>query len=155
MNNIFGYTIDACRSALDCCEVCSLGKHTRFPFPNSETKSDKVLALLHLDVWGPYNTHTFDGNKFFLTIVDDFSRITWIFLLKLKSDILVVLKQFFRMVLTQFNVPVQGVRYDNGGKFVSDQMQALFKELGIIHYKTCVYTPQQNGVAEKKHRHIL
>lgn len=54
-------------------------------------------------MWGPYDTPTFDGNKFFLTIVDDISKIVWVFLLKLKSDVLVILKHFVSMIDTQFN----------------------------------------------------
>lgn len=71
------------------CEICPLARHTRLPFTSSNTRSSEVFVLLHLDVWGPYNIPTFDGNKYFLTIVDDFSRIVWIFLLKFKCDVLV------------------------------------------------------------------
>lgn len=56
---------------------------------------------------------------------------------------------------TQFNASVQGIRTDNGGEFCNDQLQTLLKDLGIVHYRTCAYTPQQNGVAEIKHRHLL
>ena len=92
VQDICGRTIDACKSVVDDCEICPLAKQTRLPFTNSDTRSDRAFALLQLDVWGPYNTQTFDGNKYFLTIVDDYSRITWIFLLKFKHDVLIVLK---------------------------------------------------------------
>jgi len=59
----------------------------------------------------------------------------------------VTLKQFLKMVATQFKTTVKGVRTDNGGEFVNGFLQVMFKELGIIHYKTCAHTPQQNGVA--------
>ncbi|XP_015072719.1 uncharacterized protein LOC107016919 [Solanum pennellii] len=155
MEEVSGHTIDACKTVIDKCEICPMSKHTRIPFDNSDTRSDRAFALLHLDIWGPYNTQTFDRNKYFLTVVDDFSRITWIFLLKFKTDVLVVLKQLFQLVLTQFNASVQGIRTDNGGEFCNDQIQALLKDLGIVHYKTCAYTPQQNGVAERKHKNLL
>ena len=137
------------------CEICPLAKHTRLSFHYSSTRSTEMFTLLHLDVWGPYNTPTFDGNKFFLTIVDDFSRIVWVFLLKFKSDVLQTLRHFFKMVDTQFHTSIKGVRTDNGGEFINNALQDLFTELGIIHYKTCAHTPQQNGVAERKHRHLL
>ena len=72
---MLGYTLDNCKAALHDCEICPLAKHTRFPFPSSSTKSTSLFSLLHLDAWGPFNTPTFDGNKFFLTIVDDFQEL--------------------------------------------------------------------------------
>jgi len=91
----------------------------------------------------------------FLTIVDDHSRMTWIYLLKLKSDVVVVLRNFFQLVSTQFGKRVKVLRSDNGTEFVNSNFHDLFTSLGIIHQKSCVYTPQQNGVVERKHRYIL
>ncbi|XP_019248781.1 PREDICTED: uncharacterized protein LOC109228053 [Nicotiana attenuata] len=62
---------------------------------------------------------------------------------------------FFRYVKTQFDTTVKIIRTDNGSEFVNSVCEQMFKELGTIHQRTCVYTPQQNGVAERKHRHIL
>ena len=124
-------------------------------FPNSENLSSCIFDLLHLDVWGPFHVPTFDGYKMFLTIVDDHSRMTWIFLLKLKSDVVVVLRNFFQLVSTQFGKRVKVLRSDNGTEFVNSNCHALFTSLGIVHQKTCIYTPQQNGVVERKHRYIL
>lgn len=59
------------------------------------------------------------------------------------------------MIDTQFHVKVKKVRSDNGTEFVSDECQQLFLTLGIQHQKCCAYTPQQNGVVERKHRHLL
>lgn len=79
-------------------------------FPKSTTSATTIFNLLHLDVWGPYHVPTFDGNKIFLTVVDDHSRITWLFLLKLKSDNVVVLRQFFTTVRIQLNTKVKLIR---------------------------------------------
>ncbi|KAH0675659.1 hypothetical protein KY285_023460 [Solanum tuberosum] len=65
-----------------------IGK-TRLPFPQSTSRSNKVFDLIHGDVWGPYRTPTDDGNRYFLTSVDDCSRMVWIFLLKQKSDVFI------------------------------------------------------------------
>ncbi|GKC25077.1 ribonuclease H-like domain-containing protein [Tanacetum coccineum] len=59
------------------CEVCHKAKETREPFPLSEHKSKSVGDLVHLDVWGPYKVTSREGYKYFLTIVDDFSRAVW------------------------------------------------------------------------------
>lgn len=71
-------------------------------------------------------------------------------MLKFKNDVIVVLKDLFRMVLSQFNATIQVVRSDNGGEFVNIGMQELFKHLGIIHQRTCTYTPSAkwSGIKE-------
>ncbi|XP_019260764.1 PREDICTED: uncharacterized protein LOC109238744 [Nicotiana attenuata] len=71
---------------IDLCTTCPCAKQTRQSFPISSIKTVARFELVHMDVWGPYKIPTVNGNKFFLTVVDDFSRKTWIFLLKLKSD---------------------------------------------------------------------
>lgn len=152
---LFSLNHDECKQALNKCEICPLAKQTRLPFPDSDTRSDSVFDMLHLDVWGPYHVSTFDGNKMFLTIVDEYSRMTWIFLLKFKSDVIVVLRDLIKLVMTQFGKTVKKMRSDNGTEFVTSECDTLFKSDGIIHQKSCVYTPQQNGVVERKHRYIL
>lgn len=77
------------------------------------------------------------------------------FLLKLKSDVCVVLKQFVTYVNTQFDKRIKLARTDNDTEFLNSVCTDLFKSLGIMHQTSCAYTPQQNGVAERKHRHIL
>lgn len=91
----------------------------------------------------------------FLTIVDDYTRMTWIYLLKLKSDVCTVVSIFLQYVKIQFNKTVKVIRSDNDAEFVNDICSSLFGQLGIIHQRSSSYTPQQNGVAERKHRHIL
>ena len=132
-----------------------MAKQHRLPFPNSTTVSTSSFQLLHIDVWGPFNTPTYDGHKFFVTIVDDCTRLLWLFLIRMKSDVCVVLKNFFILAKTQFNAVVKMVRTDNGSEFVNAECHKLFISLGIIHQRTCIHTPQQNGIAERKHKHIL
>lgn len=79
-----------------------------------------------MDMWGPYKTATFDGNKYILTIVYDYTKMTWIFLLKLKSDVCVALQQFLMYVSTQFNKIIKIIRTDNGIEFVNSVCENLF-----------------------------
>ena len=104
---------------------------------------------------GPFNTTTHNGNKFFVTIVDDCTRMLWLFLIKLKSDVCVVLQNFFVLVQTQFQSKVQIIRTDNGSEFVNVECNKLFVSRGIVHQRTCMHTPQQNGIAERKQKHLL
>jgi len=92
----------------------------------------------------------------FLTIVDDFSRGTWTFLLKTKSNAFPILKDFLAMVEIQFHSPVKKIRSDNALELGKGSQEATFlSSAGIIHERSCVATPQQNGVVERKHRHLL
>lgn len=133
----------------------SMAKQTRLPFPIHKSHVDVAFSLIHIDLWGPYRVSTHSGHRFFLTIVDDYTRMTWVYLLRSKSDALICLKQFFVLVKNQFSTVIKTVRSDNGYEFFKNECTEFFNMSGIVHQSSCVYTPQQNGVAERKHRHLL
>ena len=110
---------------------------------------------MHADVWGPAPIISGHGFKYFLIFVDDCTRLTWIYLLKNKSEVFEKFTQFFTMVQTQFQTTVQILRSDNGREFVNKEMTEFFKGKGLVHQTTCPYTPEQNGVAERKNRIVL
>ena len=93
------------------------------------------------------------GAVYFLTVVDDFSRAVWTYLLLAKSEVKKVMQRFCAYAERQFKLPVQKVRSDNGTEFMC--LREFFQEKGIVHQTSCVDTPQQNGRVERKHRHIL
>ncbi|KAG7599411.1 Reverse transcriptase RNA-dependent DNA polymerase [Arabidopsis suecica] len=135
------------------CEICIRAKHSRDSFPLSNTTSHKAFDLIHCDLWGPYRTTALCGSRFFLTIVDDYSRAVWIYLLTSKQEAPMHLKNFLALVERQFSTQVRTVRSDNGSEFIC--LRDFFAEKGIIHETSCVGTPQQNGRVERKHQHIL
>ncbi|KAL0395161.1 UNVERIFIED_CONTAM: Retrovirus-related Pol polyprotein from transposon RE2 [Sesamum latifolium] len=137
------------------CHVCHISKHHRLYFPVSNTQVDSIFDLVHMDLWGPYKTAIVSGCCYFLTIVDHFSRNTWTYLLKHKSQAVNCITSFIQMVNTQFTCKVKTIRTDNGAEFLSSQCQTLFLDHGILHQRSCSYTPQQNGIAEHKHKHLL
>ena len=67
------------------CPICPQAKQTRLPFPKSSITTKFPFSLLHCDVWGPHKIPAHTGSRYFLTIVDDFSHCTWIFLMHHKS----------------------------------------------------------------------
>lgn len=138
------------------CPICPLAKQTRAAFPLVDrSTSSHIFQLVHMDIWGPYRHATHEGARYFLTLVDDFSRCTWAFLMQHKSDTLRILKHFFAFVSTQFRTHIQSIRTDNASEFFNTECNEFFKSLGVIHQSSCPYTPQQNGMVERKHRHIL
>lgn len=133
------------------CDSCAREKFTRLPFPVSSIKSTECFELLHCDIWGKHRMPSLTHANYFLTIVDDFSRSVWVFLLRHKSDASDCLIGFCKMIKTQFNKCVKRVRCDNGGEFTLNRMVNFYTEQGILLETTCPHTPQQNGVVERKH----
>ncbi|XP_071726730.1 uncharacterized protein [Rutidosis leptorrhynchoides] len=139
----------------DPCEVCHKAKQSRIFFSLSEHKTSNLGDLIHLDLWGPFRVQSREGYKYFLTIVDDYSRAVWLFLVKSKEEVCDNIISFVQLLETQFNKKVKMFRSDNGTEFVNQKMNNFTNNKGIIHQTTCSYTPQQNGVVERKHRHLL
>ncbi|KAG7585027.1 GAG-pre-integrase domain [Arabidopsis thaliana x Arabidopsis arenosa] len=135
------------------CDICIHAKQTRDSFPLSSNKTTFPFELVHCDLWGPYRTSSICGSRYFLTILDDYSRAVWIYLLPSKKDAPTHLKNFLALVERQFSAKVKTIRSDNGSEFIC--LSDYFMDNGIIHETSCVGTPQQNGRVERKHRHIL
>ncbi|KAI3830073.1 hypothetical protein L1987_04206 [Smallanthus sonchifolius] len=137
------------------CDVCHKAKQSRIPFPLSEHKTKSVGELVHLDLWGPYKIASREGYKYFLTIVDDYSRAVWVYLLKNKDEVFCSFQSFFNLIQNQFEKTIKMCRTDNGTEFINNQMIGFLNSKGILHQTSCTYTPQQNGIVERKHRHLL
>ncbi|GAA0186208.1 hypothetical protein LIER_33496 [Lithospermum erythrorhizon] len=135
------------------CDICPQAKQTRDSFPSSDSKASSIFELIHCDFWGPNKTESFSGVSYFFTIVDDFSRVVWVYLLHSKFEVNKVFRSFFVMIQRQFESTVKIVRSDNGTEF--QPLKDYFDENEIIFRTSCVGTPQQNGLVERKHRHIL
>nr|GFA05373.1 integrase, catalytic core [Tanacetum cinerariifolium] len=136
------------------CDPCARAKHTRLPFPTSLIKNKAPFELIHCDIWGGYRIPSYTKSNYFLTIVDDFSRAIWIFLLKQKNEASQQLQNFHKMIEVQFEKGIKRIRCDNGGEFISNKMLEFYNEKRIFLETTCPHTPQQNGVVERKHRHL-
>ncbi|CAN1816910.1 Retrovirus-related Pol polyprotein from transposon RE1, partial [Linum perenne] len=134
------------------CSICPCAKQKRLSFPISSSHTDKPFVLIHVDIWGYASTVSVTGHRYFLTIVDDYTRLTWVHLLSTKAEARSHLISFCEMVHTQFHTNIQIVRTDNGKEF---SIPEFYASKGIIHQTTCVYTSQQNGIVERKHQHIL
>ncbi|GJU89326.1 ribonuclease H-like domain-containing protein [Tanacetum coccineum] len=137
------------------CDTCQRAKQTREPFPLSDHVSTELGELVHLDLWGPYKVTSKDGFRFFLTIVDDFSRAVWVYLLKSKTEVFYNIMVIYNFIKTQFKKNIKVFKSNNGTEFVNQEFSG-FRELnGIVHQTSCSYTPQQNGILERRHRHLL
>ncbi|KAG7640636.1 Integrase catalytic core [Arabidopsis suecica] len=138
---------------IDSCDTCSRAKQTREVFPISINKTLECFDLVHCDVWGPCRTPSTTSAVYFLTLVDDYSRSIWTYLMTAKSEVPSLIRNICAMADRQFCKPVRSIRSDNGTEFMCHT--SYFQEHGILHETSCVDTPQQNARVERKHRHIL
>ena len=137
------------------CDTCVLAKSHCVSYPLNSNKSVIPFGLVHSDVWGPSSITTSSGIRWFVTFIDDCTRMTWLYLLKHKSDVFLAFKTFHTMDQTQFSTKIQILRFDNGGEYVNNGFIHYLTNHGILHETTCPQTPHQNGVAERKNRHLL
>ena len=134
------------------CEACLSAKSHRVSFHPSTTRCQKPFALVHSDVWGPAPVEIHSGIKWFVLFVDDYTRVTWLYVMKNKSEVFSVFRCFRKMVETQYSAKIQILRTDNGGEYSSNEFQEYIKMHGMIQETSCPQTPQQNGIAERKDR---
>ncbi|GKE70737.1 cysteine-rich receptor-like protein kinase 8, partial [Tanacetum coccineum] len=143
------------KSNKDTCLSCPMAKFTKLPFFDSGSHCQIAFQMIHIDIWGPYKVPTLGQNRYFLIIVDDFSRGVWIYLLVQKSYAYSVLKSFITFVLKQFEKEVKVIRSNNASEFLKGSLGPFMKKIGIEHQTSCVDRPQQNGRVERKHKNIL
>jgi transposase InsO family protein len=117
--------------------------------------TSRPLELLHMDLFRPIAYLSIGGSKYGLVIVDDFSRFTWVFFLQDKSKTQGTIKRFLRRAQNEFELKVKKIRSNNGSKFKNLQVEQYLEEEGIKHEFFDPYTPQQNGVVERKNRPLI
>ncbi|KAK8931024.1 hypothetical protein KSP39_PZI016079 [Platanthera zijinensis] len=138
------------------CESCLFAKLHRVSYvPRVDVRASAPFDLLHSDVWGPCPVPTLLGHRYYVTFIDDFSRMTWVYLMKNRSELLSIFQHLWNEIFTQFSVRLKCLRTDNGREYMSQSMSSFLSDKGIIHQTSCPDTPQQNGVAERKNRHLL
>ncbi|WVZ01479.1 hypothetical protein V8G54_027548 [Vigna mungo] len=140
---------------LDFCDHCVLGKSHRIPFGKGKHSTERPFEYVHADLWGPARTLTHGGGAYFLSIIDDFSRRVWIYVLKNKSETFQKFKEWHTQIENQLGCRLKCLRTDNGLEFVSEEFNGFCKEKGIRRHRTVVGTPQQNGLAERMNKTIL
>jgi hypothetical protein len=133
------------------CVGCVLDKHHRDNFDKRASWNASIpLQLVHNDLCGPLSSPSFSGCKYFLNFIDDFSRRTWVYLLKLKRKVFDKFLAYKALVEKQSGHQIQTLRIDNGDKYVNNNFTSYCTTHGIQIQHIVPYTPQQNGVPERK-----
>jgi transposase InsO family protein len=154
-DHVLGLT-DVCFEKDRPCAACQAGKHVGSTHHSKNVMTtSRPLELLHMDVFGPIAYLSIGGSKYGLDIVDDFSRFTWVFFLQDKSETQGTLKRFSRRAQNEFELKVNKIRSDNRSEFKNLQVGEFLEEEGIKHEFSAPYTPQQNGVVERKNMTLI
>ena len=138
------------------CDACLAGKHRRTPFPQRAlARSTDVLQLLHGDLYGPITPPTPSGNRYFLLLVDDYSRYMWIALLPSKDGAAVAIKRIQAAAELKAGKPVRALRTDRGGEFLAGDFEQFCIDLGVHRQLSAPYSSQQNGVVERRNQSVV
>ena len=140
----------------DICKSCLEGKQHRQPFPSGNSRrAKKILELVHTDVCGPMRTLTFKKNRYFILFIDDYSRMTWVYFMRERSEVFTIFKKFKNLVENQSGRQIKVLRSDRGMKYTSKEFNKFCEDEGVEHQLTVGYAPEQNGVSEGKNRTIM
>ncbi|KAL8093468.1 hypothetical protein AgCh_035373 [Apium graveolens] len=137
------------------CESCLLGKMTKSPFNGHGERAADLLGLVHTDVCGPMSTQAMGGFSYFITFIDDRSRFEYVYLMKHKSEAFEKFKEYKYEVEKQTKHSIITLRSDRGGEYLNGEFLDYLKENGIVSQWTPPYTPQLNGVSERRNRTLL
>jgi transposase InsO family protein len=134
------------------CKHCQQGKQTKTRFKSKEYSTTKPLEIVHIDLVGPTTTKGLKGERYFMLLVDDYTRMTAVCFLKNKSEAFENFKIYKEMVENEMDSRIKCLRSDNGGEFTSKEFMDYYNNHGIKRQFFVARTPQQNGVVERKNR---
>ena len=137
------------------CSACERGKASMRPVKKyQEERTAERLELVHTDIAGPVDP-SFEGSRYAIIFVDDYSRMRKIYTLRHKSEALSALQQFEKEVAKASGLRIQRLRSDQGGEFTGEEFRTFCAENGIKQEFSAAYTPQQNGIAERSWRTLF
>jgi hypothetical protein len=138
------------------CHGCLASKQTMLPFPIATSfRAQKPLQLVYVDLCGPITPATPGGNKYFMLLVDDYSRWMQVYMLKSKDQACEAFVKFKAETENQTGERIKVLRSDRGGEFLSGVFAGVCENAGIKRQLTAPYTPQQNGVVERRNRIVV
>ncbi|GBO41943.1 Copia protein [Araneus ventricosus] len=143
------------KSKVENCVNCKIAKSTRSSLKKNYTyrrTTQRCLDRVHCDLWGPAPVTSIGGNRYFLSIIDDYSRKVDVYIIKSKDQVFDCFKKYLAQVERELNSKIKCMRSDNGLEFCHKEFENFLTKLGIKMERTSLYTPEQNGIAEKFNR---
>lgn len=138
------------------CASCLKGKQTRQSFPQASMyRATQPLELIHGDLCGPITPSTAAQKRYVFVLIDDFSHSMWTVLLREKNEAFEKFKVFKAQIEQETRASIKTFRTDRGGEFTSNEFQSFCEKNGIKRHLTAPYSPQQNGVVERRNRTLM
>ena len=135
------------------CTSFQMGQIHKLPFPTSQTIYYAPLQLVEANIWGSSPILSPNSNKFYITFIDVFSRFTWIYFLKRKFEAFDCFIHFKTQAENQLNTKIKIFQSDWGGEFRS--FSKYLDNHDILHRVSCPCTSPENGIVERKHKHMV
>ncbi|GAU28769.1 hypothetical protein TSUD_357540, partial [Trifolium subterraneum] len=140
----------------DMCRNCLVGKQSRKSFVDHiAMRAKNKLDVVYTDVCGPFDIVYLGGNRYFVSFVDEYSRMMWLYLIKTKDGVLTIFKKFKALVEKQAERSRKLLRSDGGGEYTSHEFRDFCATQGISHEITTPYTPQHNGLCARRNKTIM
>ena len=136
------------------CETCIKHKMTRTINRQAPARATTVLQRIHTDAWGPYRVPALNGDTYFFTFTDDFSRKTWVYATDSRAKLRTIFTEFKVRAELETGKKIQKIRCDNISEYKA-LAQLFGNGYGLDFEFTTTYTPEQNGVAERLNRSLV
>ena len=138
------------------CIDCMVGKKHRDAISKKSLwRASQRLQLVHSDIFGPIKLVSDSKKRYFISFTDDYSRKMWIYFLVEKSEAFITFKNYKNLVEKEMGAFIRCLHTDRGGEFMSLEFNNFCRVNGISRQLTAAFTPQQNGVAERRNRTIM
>jgi hypothetical protein len=113
------------------CKGCAQGKNVKHSFPNNDNRAKGVLDIVHSNICGPMSATSLSGYVYYVSFIDDYSRKTWIYLLKAKNEVFGKFKEFKALVENLIEWKIKTLQLDNGGEFTLENSRSIARKLGL------------------------
>jgi hypothetical protein len=134
------------------CDACQKAKSHQLPHSKSDRISSHPFELVYYDVWG-HAPKSISGKQYYVSFIDSYSKFSWIYPLKFKSEVFQMFVEFHNLVECLFDKKIITVQNNWGGEY--QKLHHFFSKVGIRCHVSCTHAHQQNGVVERKHYHIV
>ena len=136
------------------CEPCQMGKNNCLQFFSSQSFVSIHLEKIHCNLWGLSPVISNQRFRFYAIFIDEYTRFSWLDPIKQNSEFFSILVPFQRLVENQHSLKIKQFQSDDGGDFLNLQMKNHLLECDVEHHISCSYSPQQNGLAERKYKQL-
>ncbi|GBM95568.1 Retrovirus-related Pol polyprotein from transposon TNT 1-94, partial [Araneus ventricosus] len=154
-NMVYGMNFKPNDTLTDC-KVCIQGKQTAAPFSKEpKHRSSQLLSVIHSDLCGPMRVESIGRSFYFATFIDDCSRFVHVYFLRSKDEVKPAFLEFKAYIENKLNCKIKTLRTDQGLEYVGPNFDHYLVKNGIKRERTCAYTPQMNGIAERENRTLV